>query len=170
MDLKNRLDIKIEAVAYDFDIDAFPTAITVKRGEVGINVRVFPNKIQNGLLISLKNPYNPGVSLFGADLPLTKIPVDRLPISFGESIEQEIARIPQGNGPIKITKNQLSHKSRSSLRVPHSNQSSHPICFFFVTGSLNFSFTRLRTRSGTNPSTAPPRLAPSLIVLEETKK
>jgi len=29
--------------------------------------------------------------------------------------------------------------------------------FLFVTGSLNFSFNRLTTRSGTNPSTAPPQ-------------
>ena len=56
------------------------------------------------------------------------------------------------------------------FRIPSSNQSSQPIFLFFGTGNLNFSFNRLTTRSGTNPSTAPPNLATSLMVLEETKK
>jgi hypothetical protein len=51
VNFQNRLDIKIETITDDFDIDALFTTILVERSEMGIDVRMLVNKIEEGLFI-----------------------------------------------------------------------------------------------------------------------
>ena len=80
MNFKNRLDIEIETITYDFDIDALLKAILVERDKMGVDVRMIPDKTADSLLIPIENFCDSGVGLFRTDLSLTELPIDRLPV------------------------------------------------------------------------------------------
>jgi hypothetical protein len=103
-------DIEIETVTHNLYINIVLTAILIERFEVGIDMRMLPDKTEDVLFITLQNLCNTGIGLPRSDLTLAEVPIDRFPIPKAKPIELDVTHIPDADRPIEITKNKFFHR------------------------------------------------------------
>jgi len=103
MDFEDNPDIEVETIAHNLYCDVILTTIPTKRLEIGVDVRMLSDETEDIFRIPFENLCDTGVSFLRSDLALAEIPVNRLPISRTEPVEQDIPHVFDTDRSIKIT-------------------------------------------------------------------
>jgi hypothetical protein len=103
MDFKDGADIEVEAVANNLHINAIPATILIERFEMGIDIRMVLDEVENVFWIPSENLYDTGVSFSRSNFALAIIPIDGLPISRTKPVEQDITHVFDADRSIEVT-------------------------------------------------------------------